>query len=261
MSDFENKFYIYMWYFISNNEVFYIGKGTGNRYLDVEHSRNSYFKNIINKYKDNIDVKIYKDNLTEEDAFRLERELIKEYWEKGECKANFHEGGCGGNTGNYNSEERSKKLSEAAKKRTGEKHPLYGTHRSEETKEKLHIANKGKRLSDEHKAKLILANTGRKKTQEEIEFITNLNKGKKMPKETYDKMMDSLCEYEYKVFINKELIFKCLGRTELLKYCKDNFNISRTIVDKVILGDWEPKFNKYQNLKDFQIVKIRRCID
>ena len=250
-----------MWYFVSTNEVFYVGKGTGNRYLDVEHSRNSYFKNIINKYKEDVDVKIYKDNLSEQEAFELERKLIKEYWENGECKANFHEGGCGGNTGNYDSEERSRKLSEFAKQRIGEKHPLYGTHRSEETKEKIRVANKGKRLSREHKMKLILANTGRKKTQEEIEFITNLNKGKKMPKETYDKMMNSLCEYEYQVFVNKELVFNCLGRTELLKYCKDNFNISRTIVDQVILGDWQPKFNKHQNLKDFQIVKTRRCID
>ena len=204
-----------MWYFLSTNKVFYIGKGTGNRYVDVEHSRNACFKNIINKHKDDVGVKIHKEQLTEKEAFELERKLIKEYWEKGECKANFHEGGCGGNTGNYDSEERSRKLREAAKKRVGEKHPLYGTHRSEATKEKLRIANTGKHISEDHKAKLIKANTGRKKTALEIERITNLNKGKKMPKETYDKMMDSMCEYEYQVFLDKELIFKCLGRKKI----------------------------------------------
>ena len=53
-----NKFYVYAYYIISTNEIFHIGKGTGNRYLNITNSRNKYFKNIINKYKNDYSVKI-----------------------------------------------------------------------------------------------------------------------------------------------------------------------------------------------------------
>lgn len=58
-----------------------------------------------------------------------------------------------------------------------------------------------------------------------------------MPKETKDKMMDSLCPYEYQIYLNGELLYKCLGRTELYRYCKEQFNISKTIIEKVILKE------------------------
>lgn len=254
------KFYVYAWYFKSTNKIFYIGKGTGDRCCDVVHSRNNYFKNIINKYQNDVDVKIIEDNMLEKDAFELERRLIREYWNKGECNANFHEGGQGGNTGNYDNPERSRKLSEVASKRIGELHPLYGKHRTEETKQKLREANKGKRLSEEHRQKLIKANTGRKKTEQELEFITNLNKGKKMPESTYMKMMDSLCEFEYIIKQSNEIIYKCLGHTALYKYCKEELHISRTIVDQIVKKEWTPKFEKHKHLQDLIIDKVYRGV-
>lgn len=119
------QFYVYAYYLKSTNHIFHIGKGTGNRYKNTSNSRNQYFKNIINKYKDDVDVKILKDNLTEQEAWDLEKELIKKYKNLGQCETNLHEGGCGGNTGNYDNPERSKKLSEAAKKRIGAKSSLW----------------------------------------------------------------------------------------------------------------------------------------
>ena len=38
----DNKYYIYAWYYVKTNEIFYIGKGCNNRYIDVVHSRNNY---------------------------------------------------------------------------------------------------------------------------------------------------------------------------------------------------------------------------
>ena len=150
MNTTENKFYIYAWFYKDTNEVFYIGKGCNKRWIDVVNHRNQYFKNIIKKEKDNIDVKKLKENLFEQEAYILERQLIQEYWQKGECKANFHEGGCGGNTGKYDDPERSRKLSIAASKRTSERNSMYGKHHSEKTKKILHDKNIGKKISEEH---------------------------------------------------------------------------------------------------------------
>ena len=132
----ENKtYYVYAWYLKSTGKVFHIGQGTGNRYLNTTNSRNKYFKNIIQKYSDDVAVKKLHEGLTNEEACNLERKLISDYKAKGECETNFHEGGCGGNTGNYNSPERHEKLSKFAKSRTGEKNSNYGNLWSDEQKQ------------------------------------------------------------------------------------------------------------------------------
>ena len=201
----ESIFYVYAWYYKDTNKVFYIGKGKNDRYKSMQR-RNSYFINIVNKEQDNVDVRFIKTDLNEEDAFSLERQLIKEYKEKGECKANFHEGGCGGNTGNYDSPERSRKLSEAAKKRIGELNPMYGKTHTDEVKAYLREINQGKQLTEEHRLKLIAANTGRKKSEAEIQSIKERMRGRKMKKESYELMMDNLCDFEYQIWFNDELI-------------------------------------------------------
>lgn len=196
----DRRFYVYMWYFIDTDEVFHIGKGTGNRYKETKSSRNDFFKNIINTHRDNVDVKIYKDGLTEQEAWDLEKALIAQYKAIGQCKTNFHEGGCGGYTGNYDNPERNRKISEALKGKPGRRgpdNPMYGKHLSDETKRKISAALKGRPFTEEHCANLARANRERQKTQEEIECIRNLNKGKKMSTETHNKMMDSLCPFEY----------------------------------------------------------------
>lgn len=255
------EYYIYRWFYKDTNKTFHIGKGKGQRYKEKMQSRNKYFKNIIIKEKNNVTSEILYDNLSEEQAWELEKKLIKKYKAKGECKTNFHEGGCGGNTGNYKNPERSAKISAAAKKRVGKLNPMFGNHHSEETREKIRQANLGKKLSPEHIEKLKIANKGRKKTQAELDFITNLNKGNPMPKEIKEKMMNSLCPYEYQVYLNNELKYTCLGHTELWNYCKKEFDISRTIIDKIITKEWKPTFNKHKWLETLEILKIKRCID
>ena len=81
------------------------------------------------------------------------------------------------NTGRVVSEETRRKISENHADFSGEKHPQYGTHRSEETKQKLRNANKGKRTgensplygkhrSEETKEKLCIAHTGTTQSNE-----------------------------------------------------------------------------------------------
>lgn len=39
-------FYVYEWYNVDNNEIFYVGKGAKNRYKDV-YRRNKIFKEYL----------------------------------------------------------------------------------------------------------------------------------------------------------------------------------------------------------------------
>ncbi|MBR6516681.1 MAG: hypothetical protein IKT40_07460 [Bacilli bacterium] len=253
------EYYVYAWYYKDTNEIFYIGKGKNNRYKS-KSKRNDYFLNIINKEVDNVDVKFIQKDLNEYDAFELEKQLIKEYKEIGQCKANFHLGGSGGYTGNYDSEDRNKKISEHAKKRIGKLNPMYGKTHSEETRKYLREINLGKKLTEEHKQKLIQANTRRKKTESEIESIRQRMKNKKMTKETYDLMMNNVCPYEYQIIKGDKLIYSCLGHTKLYDFCKNEFGISRTIIDKIKQNNWKPKFAKHMHLNDLKINVINRRV-
>ena len=76
MSDNENRdFYVYEHIRLDNNTCFYVGKGKGNR-KDIP-IRNKHHDRISEKYGHA--VVIIADNLTEEEAFNLERETIEDY--------------------------------------------------------------------------------------------------------------------------------------------------------------------------------------
>lgn len=73
----ENRFYVYGHYTADTNRLFYIGKGTGRRAWDRgKTDRNDYWHKTVNKH--GIVVKLLIENLTEEDAFTKEKELIAE---------------------------------------------------------------------------------------------------------------------------------------------------------------------------------------
>ena len=82
--------YVYGHYRESDGKLFYIGKGTGNRAWD-EKRRNRYWFRVVNKH--GLVVKIIEDNLTEEQAFSKEKQLITEVGL--ENLANITEGGKG----------------------------------------------------------------------------------------------------------------------------------------------------------------------
>ena len=70
-----NNFYVYEHIRLDNNTCFYVGKGKGKRSDRV--SRNEHHDRISKKYGHA--VVIIADNLTEEEAFNLERETIEDY--------------------------------------------------------------------------------------------------------------------------------------------------------------------------------------
>ena len=89
----QNNFYVYEWFNIDTQEVFYVGKGTGNRYKNKQ-KRNKYFIEYINTH--NVDVRIVKYFQEEQEAFEYEKQLTNSYRAKGMCKCNLIDGGYGG---------------------------------------------------------------------------------------------------------------------------------------------------------------------
>ena len=172
----DREFYVYLHIRLDKMETFYIGKGKGNRSNRV--SRNEHHDNICKRYGYKV-VKI-KENLTESQAFRLEKYMIeyyvstlgygidieghKDYDHELPHLTNMTFGGEGTSGHKFSeetklkmseakkgikfSEEHKQKISEAKKGKKG----VY--HCSEETKLKISEAKKGRKFSEEHKQKL-----------------------------------------------------------------------------------------------------------
>ena len=167
------EFYVYKHIRKDNNTCFYVGKGKGNRCYT--QSRGEHHDNICKRYGYEV-VKI-KENLTEKEAFALEREIIEDYvfvfgyginikgYDDYDHKlphlTNFTWGGEG-TSGLTHSEEHNKKISESMKgKNAGEKNYMYGKRHSEETKRKMSESCKRKQFSEEHKKNISKSLKGR----------------------------------------------------------------------------------------------------
>lgn len=164
--NFENNAYVYKHIRLDTNQIFYIGVGTGNNYRRSKDTRdrNKYWKNIVNKTKYSVHI-IY-DNLSQEEAYSIEYELVKHYGtcSNGGILCNLTEGGRGGMRGHIQSEETKLKRG----------HSLKGTVFSNARKENISKALKNKPKSEEHIKNLKAALLGRKLSQE---HINNLAKG------------------------------------------------------------------------------------
>ena len=84
----EKNHYVYKWYNTETKEVFYVGMGKDNRWTEI--CRNDLFNNYIKKHK--CAVKKIIENLTEEEALKMEEMLTDEYKEIGWCKCNINSG-------------------------------------------------------------------------------------------------------------------------------------------------------------------------
>lgn len=137
---------------------------------------------------------------------------------------NISDGGSNGNPMAGKTEEEieeyRRKQSEIKKgKFTGENHPMYGKHHSEETKQKISENRKGKQLSEEHKQKLSDAKKGKyngenhpmygkhhsEETRQKIsEMMSSENNPKAKRVAQYDKQGNLIKIWDYAKQISKE---------------------------------------------------------
>ena len=74
--------YVYQHIRLDTNEIFYVGISKGKKYnrANLKVRRNPYWTNIINKTKYKIE--IINDDITQEEACVIEKELIAKYGRK-----------------------------------------------------------------------------------------------------------------------------------------------------------------------------------
>lgn len=169
-----NDFYVYEWYVRDTMEVFYVGKGKNDRYLETKR-RNKMFRDMYCTH--NCDVRKIKENLTEQEAFDLEEQTIKYYKENTSYRlSNQTDGGSGGNTRKYYNRQQLREYSKRAslkrkgKINLGENNGMYGkswvqNKSEEEVKqiiEKIRQSNIGKKRSEEARKKMSISAKKRK---------------------------------------------------------------------------------------------------
>jgi group I intron endonuclease len=156
-------FYVYIHIRKDTGNVFYVGKGRGQRMFQKK-GRNPLWINIVNKHGYEV-VKIA-DNLTEEQAFDLEKEKIAEYRNAGYELANMTDGGEG-SSGYKHTEEHKAKL-----KGNGFGHETWGLtflgkKHTAESKAKMSYARmgnsnkKGKKISEEGRKRISESKLGK----------------------------------------------------------------------------------------------------
>lgn len=148
----DSKFYVYLHLRGTDNKPFYVGKGCGNRAY-VKSGRSQYWNRMNNKH--GCVVKILFANMTESDAFDIEKQIISVLRKDGYKLCNLTDGGEG-TSGIVVSQETREKLSKANKGRTDYEYSLSLARK----------AKQGKPLSPEARRNMSLAQLGKKHTEE-----------------------------------------------------------------------------------------------
>lgn len=170
------KFYTYIHRKADTGEVFYIGKGKGQRSHTI-YNRTKFWRHVVAKHGFVVELVEFFDN--ESDALSSEIVMIADYRLRGIPLVNLTIGGEGA-SGQVFTEERKRKISEALKGKEvpqsvrekisqslkGRKHPP----RSDDHRRHLSECQKGKTLSEDHIAALCAAWVIRKANQQTVQI-------------------------------------------------------------------------------------------
>lgn len=232
------NFYVYGYVRLDTNSYFYIGKGHGNRYLRLDN-RKPHFLNIVNIT--DVAVEILYDNLTEQEAFELERDVIEDLV--------FNEG-YSIDIPNFSCERCSDNLVNLTW--GGDGTSGYSIKQSEETIRNRANKNRGKVRNDVQRSnisngiKQSMKNnpekfqhikcgtrTGVVLSEETRNKISNSHKGKTMSKEAIDKIKRS---WDNKSDLDKKLINSQRSET-MSNYRRNNspYTVSITYLDGTLI--------------------------
>lgn len=165
---------------LDTGDVFYIGIGRNKQRAYCTKSRNKYWHHIANSIGYETDILI--EGVSWEQATQVEIGLIAAYGRKDRglgLLVNMTDGGDG-QLGVIRSEERRLMQS---KRMTGENNHMYGKKHSEETRQKIGEAGKGRKLpefTEEHRRKIGEAKKGKKRP--DLAARNKLNIGRKLKK-------------------------------------------------------------------------------
>lgn len=228
------KYYVYEWFDLDNGDVFYVGKGRGDRYQKSKR-RNDLFDAYVSGH--NCDVRIVKRFDSECDAFQFEHESIEKYKSVGQCYANIAPGGRGTQfmTGDknlmygkpwYNEDTPEEKIAEWKRKVAclGERNAMFGVPPKERMdadtysgwieKHKQIIGDKNPNFGNRKLSKRYEENPELAKEKQSRPGIKN---GRCIPIEMYDLNGDFVKAFDY--------IQECAGylvENDLTKSKKDN---------------------------------------
>lgn len=164
----DNEYYVYEWIRLDTNEPFYIGKGKGNRWCALTRGNNKHFNRIVKNYP--VAVSILEDNLDEKTAYEYEIYYINEYKNMGLPLVNITDGGDGVTL-------------------VGEKNPMYGRPWWDENTPPEKIEKWKKKIAHFGESN---GNYGREYTEEEREKMRKAKKGKFLGKDNPNYGNDTL---------------------------------------------------------------------
>jgi hypothetical protein len=169
--------FVYQHIRLDNNEVFYIGIATKNTRPYTHSGRNKYWKNIVSKY--GYKVEILHENISRDNAKKIEIELILKYGRKDLGLGNLVNMTDGGDGCNNVSYEVRKKHSDDMK---GKNNPRFGKSFShnDNSKNKMSQSRKGVKFSDNHKKSISKSLVGREFSEEHKENISKSRIGLKL---------------------------------------------------------------------------------
>lgn len=198
------------------------------------YQKNQHFWSAIQKYGwDSFLHEILFDNLSADEAFSKEQELIQEY-DSCNCEKGYNLS-TGGEHG--------------AEGRFGEKHPMWGKHHTEETKQKIRNRNLGvpfsperlaafhahidrEELSERAKRKFAYCNKGRKWSEESNRKRSESNKGKKRSEESRDRIRQS----KRKPILQLDADGTVIKKWDSAKSVEDSTGIDAGHISKVCKG-------------------------
>ena len=277
-------------------EPFYVGKGKNDRYLthlriargDRSGKNNlviSKIRSIINDGFEPIIIKLY-ENLSESDYSKYEIDAISEIGKICDGKGpllNITDGGDGGITwigehhnkgkkyeeivGLEKSMEMKKKLSEQASERVGElnanygnrgdKNPIYGIKRSEETKDKIRkntLEQFSKYTKEQIDQMVNLMNDARKNKPDEIkhEWYANISKALKEKSERGE-----LFTEEHRKKLSNNHYKKNNKGSEVLKTSEETkIKISNRLKGRAFTLEHRDKLRKCISFEEFEVIIV-----